>query len=120
MEDLLEFTHTIDEEDSQLESFEQRRPDQFDGAILQDVTQNSAQKRNKQSALPNINQNISSKERKKLEAANRLAERISKVKGMKEVFLRDYFVKDTDDAEPSHTKGLYSTSKKIQERIVEK
>tara|TARA_B110000305_G_scaffold185708_1_gene206732 strand:+ start:185 stop:373 length:189 start_codon:yes stop_codon:yes gene_type:complete len=39
---------------------------------------------------------------------------------MKDEFLRDYFVKDIEDAEPEHTMSLFSTSKKIQERIVEK
>jgi hypothetical protein len=29
-------------------------------------------------------------------------------------------VKDIEDAEPEHTMSLFSTSKKIQERIVEK
>lgn len=42
-----------------------------------------------------------------------MKERISKVKGMKDEFLRDYFVKDIQDAEPDHTMSLFSTSKKI-------
>ena len=82
MEDLLEFTYTIDEEDSQLETFEEKKPRTFDGAIFQDVTKSTVQKQNKQSVLPDINQNVSKKDRKQEDAENRMALRISKVKGM--------------------------------------
>ena len=126
MEDLLDFTHTIDEEDSQYDTFDQRRPTVFDGVVLQDVTKSTAQRKNKESNLPSINQNLAIKDQQKIQdTENRMAKRISKVKGMKEAFLKEYFVKDIHDVlEPGngidHNMSLYSTSKKIQDRIVEK